>query len=492
MADSTGGYTRYRPSLLNLVPSFFVLFFAAAWISLNFLGLLGIYSVLVFLLICFCGLALTYLNLINTWIELREEGLFIQKGIIAKKRSTLLYSQIQDVAEHQSLLEMIFGLKALRIVTMTTLSAAVGGLPGFDNSTANTIRSAVLQRIAAASQPLVQKTAAGVAQPVVSFEATEEMKKNIFPIQVGKAIMPIFIVGAVILLFLIASVFLLGPFMLIFVAIFLFIAIIAVIGVAIQFSCTTYFIGKSRLEIQFKFLSFYKMNIPFEKIQDIVLSRDFLGRMVGTASLHIETGAANVYVKGQQQMRAMNNIPVLLREHAIQLRDFFAKSMGFSIKEITPTLVSKMPLEARKPLKKTAKFFFIFLIIFAVIWGISFAAGSQFLTQISFYGLAFLVAITAIKFVYEIFYLKSYYYNFTEDCLLIRKGVFSITEVIIPFERIQNVFVDQDIFDRIFSLWDAHVSTVTAHSMMGGHIDGLNQQNAKILSDQLLEKIKKK
>ena len=490
MADSTGGYTRYRPSLLNLVPSFFVLFFAAAWVSINFLEIFQIYSVLVFFLIWFGGLALTYLNLINTWIEFREEGLFIQKGIIAKKRSTLLWSQIQDVAEQQGILERIFGLKALRIVTMTALSAAVGRLPGFDNSTANTIRSAVLQRIAAASQPQVQKTAAGVAQPAVSFEATEQMKKNIFPIQVGKAIMSLFPPGVIILLFLIASVFLLGPFMLIFVGIFLFIAIIAVIGVAIQFSCTTYFTGRSRLEIQFKFLSFYKMNIPYEKIQDIVLSRDFLGRMVGIASLHIETGAAEVYVKGQQHMRAMNNVPALLREHALQLRDFFAKSMGFSIKEITPTLVSKIPLESIKPLKKTAKFFFVFLIIFAVIGVISFASPS--LMQILLYGTAFLVLITAIKFVYEIFYLKSYYYNFTEDCLLIRKGVFSITEVIIPFERIQNVFVDQDIFDRIFSLWDAHVSTVTAHSMMAGHIDGLNQQNAKILSDLLLEKIRKK
>ncbi|MDP2973544.1 MAG: PH domain-containing protein, partial [Candidatus Diapherotrites archaeon] len=415
MADSNSGYTRYHPSLLNLVPSFLVLFFAAAWVSLNFLRIFQIYSVLIFFLIWFGGLALTYLNLINTWIEFREEGLFIQKGIIAKKRSTLLWSQIQDVAEQQGLLQRVFGLKVLRIVTMTVLSAGVGRLPGFDNSTANTIRSTVLQRIAAASQAQTQKAAPGQVLPAVSFEPTEEMKKNIFPIQVGKAILSVF-PGVIILLFLIASVFLLGPSMLLFVGIFLFIAIIAIISIAIQFSCTTYFTGKSRLEIQFKFLSFYKMNIPYEKIQDIVLSRDFLGRMVGIASLHIETGAAAVYVKGQQQMRAMNNVPALLREHAMQLRDFFAKSMGFSIREITPTLVSKIPLEASKPVKKTAKFFFVFLIIFAVIWGISFAAGSQFLTQISFYGLAFLVAITAIKFVYELFYLKSYYYNFTEDC----------------------------------------------------------------------------
>lgn len=490
MVDSVDVHKRYYPSLLNLVPRFFINFFIAAWISL-YLLFLGIYVILVFFLILFGGLALTYLSLINIWIEFREEGLFIQRGIIAKKRSTLLYSQIQDVAESQGLLEMILGLKKLKIVTMTMLSATAGRLPGFDNNTASTIRDAVLQRIASASQAQTLKTATGKVQPVVSFEPTEQMQKNIFPIQVGKAILSLFPLGAIILVFLVALVFLFGAITIFFIDIFFFFAIAVIIAIAIQLSCTSYFTGKTRLEIQFQFLSFYKMNIPYEKIQDIVLLRDVFGRIVNIASLHIETGAAEVYVKGEQQMRLMNNIPALLREHALQLRDFFAKSMRFSLKEIMPTLVSKIPLEARKPLKKTVALFFGFLIIFVVICAISFFAAPQFLMQILLYGIAFLIFIATIKFVYEIFYLKSYYYNLTEDCLLIRKGVFNITEVIIPFERIQNVFVDQDIFDRIFGLWDVHVSTVTVHSMMEGHIDGLNQQNAKLLAELLLGKIKK-
>lgn len=491
MADSAGVFKRYYPSLLNLVPSFFVLFFVALWAT-SFLLFLGVFALLIFFLVWFGGLALTYLDLINTWIELREEGLFIQKGIIAKKRSTLLYSQIQDVAESQGLLEMIFGLKALKIVTMTMLSAAAGRLPGFDKNNADIIRSAVLQKIASASQEQARKTVSGKAQPVVSFEPTEQMQKNIFPIQVGKAILSGFPLGAIILAFLIALVFLLGPAAIVFIGIFFFIAIIIIIGIAIQLSCTSYFTGKTRLEIQFQFLSFYKINIPCEKIQDIVLLRDFFGRIVNIASLRIETGAAEVYTKGEQQTRLMNSIPALLFEHSLQLRDFFAKSMGFSLKEIMPTLVSRIPLEERKPLKKTVAAVFVLFILFVIICIIALFAAQQILTQILFYGIVFLILIAIIKFVFEIFYLKNYYYNFTEDCLLIRKGVLNITEVIIPFGRIQNVFVDQDIFDRLFGLWDVHVSTVTMHSMMEGHIDGLNAENAKTIAGLILEKIKKK
>src|SRR3972149_8557694 len=67
---------------------------------------------------------LYYLYLKNIWIEIREDGLFIQRGIVAKKRSTLLYSGIQDVKERQSLMEKILGIKRIMIVTMTALSAA--------------------------------------------------------------------------------------------------------------------------------------------------------------------------------------------------------------------------------------------------------------------------------------------------------------------------------------------------------------------------------
>ena len=85
---------------------------------------------------------------------------------------------------------------------------------------------------------------------------------------------------------------------------------------------------------------------------------------------------------------------------------------------------------------------------------------------------------------------RSYYYNFTSDMLIIRKGVISIKEICLPFDKIQNVFVDQDIFDRLFGLFDVHVSTVSENSAMEAHIDGLSMENANHLKEVLLTKIK--
>ncbi|MBN1941573.1 MAG: PH domain-containing protein [Candidatus Diapherotrites archaeon] len=490
MPEAQSSYPRYRPSLLALLPAFFFMFFFAAWISMIFLEILGSYVIVLFFLIWIGSLLLTYLNLINTWVEFREEGLFVQRGIIAKKRTTLLYSQIQDVSESQGLLEMILGLKALKIVTMTALSAAAGRLPSFDKNTAGTIRSETLKRISVTGVAQTQKTVSGKPKQANAFEPTEKMQKNIFPIQIGKVILSGLPFAAIILFFLIALSLAVNPFFVFLIGIFLFIAIISIIGIAIQLSATSYFIGNTRLEVQFQFLSFYKLNIPYEKIQDLVLIKSLFARIVGIADLRIETGAAEVYARGQQKALSSNTIPALFQEQAFQLRGMFAKAMGFSLKEAAPALVAKIPLEEKKPLKKTVSLLFFLGVGIAIICAVLAFNAPQFFASALFYGLILLVFLAILKFVYEIFYLKAYYYNLTEDCLLIRKGLFNIKEIIIPFSRIQNVFVDQDIFDRIFGLWDVHVSTVTPHSMMQGHIDGLSLQNARIISDMLLGKIK--
>jgi membrane protein YdbS with pleckstrin-like domain len=105
-------------------------------------------------------------------------------------------------------------------------------------------------------------------------------------------------------------------------------------------------------------------------------------------------------------------------------------------------------------------------------------------------GIVFLVLFFIARFVYEQAYLKGYYYNIASDHLIIRKGVFNITEVIIPFKNVQNVFLDQDIFDRLFRLYDVHLSTITPISGLEGHIDGLSAENASKIRDLLLRQIK--
>lgn len=73
--------------------------------------------------------------------------------------------------------------------------------------------------------------------------------------------------------------------------------------------------------------------------------------------------------------------------------------------------------------------------------------------------------------------------------LVIAKGVFSRNEVTLPMNRIQDVYVDQDILDRIFGLYDVHVSSATAASGFLSHIDGVNKANSEALKELLLDAV---
>src|SRR4029077_2137664 len=78
--------------------------------------------------------------------------------------------------------------------------------------------------------------------------------------------------------------------------------------------------------------------------------------------------------------------------------------------------------------------------------------------------LCIFVGLFATNYFYQRAYIKQYYYNVTDKLLIIRKGVFAQQEITVPFERIQDVYVDQDLFDVLFGLYDVHISTATATS----------------------------
>jgi uncharacterized membrane protein YdbT with pleckstrin-like domain len=108
-----------------------------------------------------------------------------------------------------------------------------------------------------------------------------------------------------------------------------------------------------------------------------------------------------------------------------------------------------------------------------------------------FLGLIFLAIILTFIFsyIYEILYFNTYYYELTESFVIIRKGVLSTKEINIPYDRIQDVYVDQDILDRIFGLYDVHISSATVSSGWLAHIDGVLQDSSQGLKNAILSKI---
>lgn len=164
-----------------------------------------------------------------------------------------------------------------------------------------------------------------------------------------------------------------------------------------------------------------------------------------------------------------------------------------------PTLKEKYPLEKRKPLKKTIEstWKFIFTIIFIVIFSFSFFSQGKNIfpnsnLQITIYiFIGIFILLIILKYVYEVFYMKYYFYDLIQKNLIIKKGVFSRNEITLPINRLQDVYVDQDILDRIFGLYDVHVSSATIISGNLSHIDGLNKENSDAIKNLILSGIHK-
>lgn len=165
-------------------------------------------------------------------------------------------------------------------------------------------------------------------------------------------------------------------------------------------------------------------------------------------------------------------------------------------KENSPPTIRQYPLERRKILKRYVSSEFGKLVLWAVISVVLFLislspqlSGSAFLIWI--FTIVLLVAYSIVNWWYQNQYFESYYYDIRKNFLVIKKGVFMPRETTLPFDKLQDVYLDQDFWDRLFSLWDLHVSTATISSGFHAHIDGVSKENAELMREMLLSMIKK-
>lgn len=154
----------------------------------------------------------------------------------------------------------------------------------------------------------------------------------------------------------------------------------------------------------------------------------------------------------------------------------------------------QFPLSRKKILKKTIVSTLNVAILLVVFWLILFTqvgltAG---LTWVTFLMSGVLLGAFGINYLYQTGYFAVYFYELTDDFVQIRKGLITPREITIPYERIQDVYVDQDLFDRIFGLYDVHLSSATIFSGMEAHIDGVEKSVAEGLRDVLLRTIQQK
>lgn len=155
----------------------------------------------------------------------------------------------------------------------------------------------------------------------------------------------------------------------------------------------------------------------------------------------------------------------------------------------------KFPLSEKKPLKKTIPSIItaaVFLIIGGIFWSVTtvlpFSTINMWVVLIAI----FLTVACFLTYQYQVWYFQVYFYELTDDFIIIRKRVFTPSEITIPYERVQDVYVDQDLLDRIMGLYDVHLSSATISSGIEAHIDGVEKEAADGLRKLILDKVKEK
>lgn len=153
---------------------------------------------------------------------------------------------------------------------------------------------------------------------------------------------------------------------------------------------------------------------------------------------------------------------------------------------------TNLPLDRKKIIKKTLEkipFFILFLILGGILLVSNFLLPELKLWWLAAIVIALPIISIICIYIYQMYYYKLYFYDFKDDSAQIRKGVISRSTGHVRYERIQNIYVDQDILDRIFGLFDVHYETAGETSGIYSHVDGLNKENSEKLVEFLNSKL---
>ncbi|MEM2918484.1 MAG: PH domain-containing protein [Candidatus Altiarchaeota archaeon] len=451
---------------------------------------------------------INFLEFSSIRYELRNDGVFIKRGFLAPKESLVLYRNIQDVEETQNFMEMLLGIKTLLVKTMTTQSAVYSKLQYLHQDIAPVIREKILklsQKISKEELSFEKEKEKFSMKQLAESESEVEaspytnhfIKAAIYSyvIYIGSIFCLVEFILISLGIFIDPSVFLLTFFPLI---ISLFPLLLMLINAIILSFTYKYNILQNSIVIKYGLFNITKKQINYDKIQDLVIKVSFPQYLAKLASLKVDTGSREIVqdkydesYRGFSMSTLAESIPYLDFFAAVNLRKRILDFMGLSLEgSWSKPLVSQFSLEEIKPVKKTL-WWVIYSVVLSILAFLVTTYTKFSLNLFFFVLLIFLVAII-IKYIYEREYYKRYFYDMNDDLLIIRKGVFGKTEMIIPLSKIQDIFIDQDILDRIFNLRDLYVSTVTVRSILNAHIDGIAPEKAEKIALLLLEKINNK
>ncbi|GCF12173.1 membrane protein [Haloarcula mannanilytica] len=215
----------------------------------------------------------------------------------------------------------------------------------------------------------------------------------------------------------------------------------------------------------------YSGNIPLEKVQSVTIRENVLMRRFGYATLAVETAG---YSGGNQQSTQGVAVPLAPREEVYELA-----------RDIEP--FGDLDFE-RSPKRARRRYLARFSLAAAGLTAVAYAVDSLVL-ETGYWWLAALLFLPVVPAAHLRWRHRGF--DLDESVLATRSGFWRRTTRIVPYYRLQTVFVTRSPFQRRRDLATVGADTASSSSLLGGiaRVYDIDEGTATELRDSLRERL---
>lgn len=379
--------------------------------------------------------------------ELTNDTFDIAHGVISRRIREIPYDRIQNVSINRNIVQRALGLAEVRIET-------AGG-----SDTEAHLRYVGVEE-ASRLQDEVSDRKRSVTPGTTEEEQTADLVFAIQPRELAVLGVVSFDLRIVFLLLFVVAPFMPtisealgeGALFLLAVPILLVVLYILTAAVSAAFSVTNYYgfqLFQDREELRYErgLLQRFSGTIPLEKVQTISVSENVLARLVGYASLLVETAGFSPGQTGGSQTA----VPIGKRERVVRL--------AHDIEPFGDVDFERPPKRARE------RYFVRYMLVLAGLALLTYAATIQWTLAVDWYLVVLALGFPIVPVGAHLKW-KHRGYAVSDDYVITRNGFWNRTIAIVPVERIQTVVDSRTIFQRRRHLATLTIDTAGSRSLI--------------------------
>ncbi len=386
--------------------------------------------------------------------ELTDDTFDIGSGVISRRHREIPYRRIQNVDISRTLVQRALGIAELRIETAGGGSSEAH-LRYVDYDEAKRLQDDLRRRKAGDAEP-EEGAPTAPARDESIYEITERelgvLAVASFDLRVASFLTFILTLTA-------PSVFLdvlfavpVEPFV-VLVALALVVVILSAILSGASAIINNYGFKLDRVGDELRYerglLQRYDGSVPLDKVQTLILQENVLKRLLGYASLTVETAG---YAPGQEGNESARAVPIARRGRTYEIAG-----------KIDP-VVEERSFHRPAP-QARIRYAFQYVIVVAVLTAVAFGAEWVFELGLPWWAVPGLVVLAPLAAHYK---WKHRGYALAEEAIFTRAGFWRRRIHVVPFYRIQTVDESQTVLQRRWQIATVIIDTAGSSGIVSG------------------------